>query len=304
VSVATLTGDIVVIPNSQIARDRLRVYGADQGWLRIACELKLAYEHPPELVQKVLLKAVAATKGALAEPQPNVRLVSFEDFAVLYRVSFCIKDFRATVPIRSDFFANFWYIAERQGIVFPARYNHRFDLPADITRPRIVAPDAIADRLRNLGTFQRPIDALADLAARARVELFRKGETVLAHNQRGDSAYVVAAGSAQALDVRDGREEMIDAFAAGDLILYKSFFRGGGAPYLVRATADLEVIAIPFQEVEAALSRDMLLAQEVERLLTLREEGNARARAKSNGSTNGAADDADRVQILRDLFRV
>ena len=52
------------------------------------------------------------------------------------------------------------------------------------------------------------------------------------------------------------------------------------------------------------LARDLSLAQELERLLTLREEGHARVLAKPHpGQLNGSAGDTDRMQILKDVFR-
>lgn len=305
VSVTTLTGDIVVIPNSMIARDRLRVYGADQGWMRILIDFKIAYEHPPERVQDMLLKAAAATKEVLADPKPTVRLISFEDFAILYRVSVCIRDYRLVVPIRSEYQANVWYLAERAGIAFPARYNHRYELPKQFVRSSSRSPEEIAGLLQRLGTLRPSPEALAMLSANARVELYRSGETLLTKGRRGTSAFVVVSGAAQAMDLVDGAEAVVDAYATGDLILFKAFLRGGGAPYGVRAQTDIETIAVPIEDLENALARDAELAHEMEQQFTMREEAHSRSLAKGrSGRPNGKAADGDRVQILKDMFRV
>ena len=304
VSVTTLTGDVVVIPNSMIARDRLRVYGADQGLLRILVDLKISYEHPPEQVEELLLKAAAATKGVLADPKPVVRLVSFEDFAVLYRVVLSIGEYRMTVPVRSDYQANVWYMAERAGIVLPARYNSSFELPKELLRQRSRSPEEIATELGRLGTLRPSPETLTMLAANARFELFRKGEALLTKGTRGKSAYVVVSGAAQAVDLVDGAPSVVDAFAQGDFILFKAFLRGGAAPYGVVAQSDIETIAIPLDDLENALARDARLAQELEQQFAMREEAHARSQAKGRTSrSNGRDADGDRMQILKDMFR-
>ncbi len=304
VEVATLTGDLVIIPNSQIARDRLRVFGADANLIRILVDVKVSYEHPPELVQDVLLKAARATKDCLLDPPPGVRITSYDDFAITYRAVLPVREFRHQIPVRGEFLANVWYAAERAGIAMPARYNHRFELPREIMRQRIWKPAEIVARIMQLGTFHATAEAVQPLAEKARIEIFRKGETLINAGQRGETVYIVLSGTAEMIESDAGRDTVVDAFEAGDLIVFKAFFRGGAAPATVRAAWDLEVVAVPIDGFETVLARDAHLAQDVEHLLTLRDAGANRVRAKGAMIGHAAKPDADRVQILKDLFRV
>jgi small-conductance mechanosensitive channel/CRP-like cAMP-binding protein len=301
VTVAT-AGDFVVIPNSQIARDRLRVFSADTGMTSVVVDLKLSYEHPPEQIHDLLAAAATMTKNTGAAP--IVRTLSYDDFAIQYRVTLAVKDFRDVGPVRNDFLANVWYVTERAGIVFPARYNQNFELPKEFVRQRHWSSDAIAARLKTLGALQSSNDVLSRLARHARVELYRKGESLIHVGSRSKAAYVVGSGTALAFDVHEGAETLIDEFSPGDLILFKAVLRGAAAPCAVRARSDVEVIVIPIKDLETALSDDMAFADEIERLLATRDE--ARSRTVSNGLAerlNGSGANKDRVEILRNMFQ-
>lgn len=79
-------------------------------------------------------------------------------------------------------------------------------------------------------------------------------------------------------------------------------FRSGESPLTIRATSDVEVIAIPLSEFERFLVRDAKFAASIERILDASELTLAKLSASATpGATNGHLD--DRAQILKDMFR-
>lgn len=302
VTVVTSNGDIVDIPNSQIYSQQLRIYGGDTGRLRISVEMRFKASDAPEVVKDILLEAAAATKGVLADPAPEVRIKSFDDAILTYEVLFWTDSYRARNVAKSEFLSNLWYVVGRKGLCLPG-----MEVPAGSSGLLDGAASieaTIAARLFTLGTFQRPMEALVPLAAGARIERYRRGEALMVAGTKGDAAFVVVSGSAQAICGSTDAASPSYVFAAGDLILFKSFLRGGLSPCMVRVHSDLDVIRIPIATLVTVLSRDVHLAQQVERLLSLREESGQNGISSLVASQVGnGSNDTDRVQILRNLFR-
>lgn len=305
VSVTTVIGDQVVIPNGLIAKERLRVVGGANGqFFRVVADVRVSYEHAPETVQGVVLRAIAATTGVLDTPKFSVRMSSLDEGAMVYTAVFAVRTYREMYGAKCEFLTNFWYAAEREGVVLPARYNTVNQVPAATRRSRDIAPEAIAARLSALDTFQRPLATLLEISGRARIDLFRKGEVLLAPGQLGKVAYVISSGSALVERNSDAGRTALDTLDAGELILFKAFFRGGGAPFTVRAESDLEVIAIPINDLEAALARDPELASSVERAMSLQEEIVKRVDGQLVEQSTKPIDGDGRIEILRQMFRV
>ena len=301
VSVATVTGDLIEIPNSQIAKDKLRVLGADRGWAKLSVDVKLGYDHPPEFARSVLLSAVKATANVLETPAPSVSIAAYDD-AVVYRIVAAVRDFSLTAPVRADVLANVWYAAGRNGIRLAPPPPPDAGAPADHAAASGKSEEHLASILARLGTFQRPREALQQLAEASTLQLWRKGEILIPAGQRGDAAYIVVSGEAEACRGAGAAGESVWSFAAGDLILFKSFFRSGEAPLSVVCTQDLSVVRIPIATLETALANDARLARQIEQLLTAREESGGISGRTPQALGGGASGAEGRVQILKDLF--
>ena len=309
IALATSSGDLIEIPNSQIAKDKLRVLGGDKGWLSVGVELKVDYAHPPEKVMGVLHEAALATEILLKAPPPVLLVKEYEEGGILYRVVLYVDDFTRCGRARSEFLANLWYIGARAGLDFDLSAQTSSPLtivmPADAETAAVPPTHQASSRdlvgeVMALGTFQRPKAALQPLLAGAVVERYRKGEVLMAPGHRGQAAFVVLSGSAQAFHRRAEAEALLWTYADGDLVLFKAFFRGGDAPFTVRCASDVEAIRIPIPALEAAISQDPHIAQQVEQLLTTRDEAHVFSQTKDGAS--GATEQEDRVQILKDLF--
>lgn len=307
VSVATPTGDLVIIPNGQIARERLRNFGADRGSNGVLVEFKIPNEQPPQPILDLILSTAATTAGVLEEPKPLARIVAFDDCDILYRAIFHVKDYASLNAVRTEFLANFWYAANRAQISLPPR-------PAILANPRHEAASAgphkdatsaarVAGKLASLAIFRRSSASLDTLATHCRTSLFRKGQRLLKTGERSQNLFVVSSGSAAAYFTNGKEAMLVEDFSEGELILFKAFFRNGPSPFDVTASTDLEVVTIPVSQLEVLLAADRALGLEIERLLTLREEAAERATASSIPDLHNGHSDTSRVDILRAMFR-
>lgn len=199
ISIETLTGDLVILPNSMIAKDRLRNLGIAQNRHLMLQDVKLSFEYPPEQMIAALLEVATGTAEALSDPKPVVRIFAYEDHAIVYRVSVWTADYKGIVRVRGEFLSNLWYVFERRGIQIPARFNTRFDIPPEHRRVLPKTPLELAERLAKTGIFQHAAKDLESLATNARVQVFRKGEPLTSAGKVQRDVFLVSAGSAEAI---------------------------------------------------------------------------------------------------------
>jgi small-conductance mechanosensitive channel len=304
VSVASSTGDLIIIPNGQIARERLRNYGADKGSNAVFIEFKIPNEQAPQVVLDLILKTAAKTAGVLEEPKPLARIVSYDDADILYRAIIYVRDYVSVNAVKTEYLANLWYNARREGIRLPPRLQIA---PAIQAAGRGAGEPVVADiaaKLQALGTFQRSGDSLEAIAQHCRLEVYRRGQTLMKFGEPSGRFFAVSSGRASAYLTSDGQKELIEEFGPGELILYKAFFRNGPSPFDVDASTDLEVISIPVHRLETLLVADHELGGEIERLLSLREEAANRITAKIGADHLNGSAETSRVDLLREMFRV
>jgi small-conductance mechanosensitive channel/CRP-like cAMP-binding protein len=305
-TVALPNGDLVDIPNNVIAKDKMRVLGAAQGWTNIVVDVKVDHEFAPERVRAAMLQAADSVGNVLKTPAPVVILKGFDGQDIIYGAVLYVATFPHRTGAASEFLAYLWYIAGRENIrlrpLDPAT-EFRLVTPEGALDEMDRAPPGaqtpgIVDELEAIGAFELPRHALEQLASHARRERYRKGEYLLRPEHRPQAAYVICQGEAQPLAERDG-EPAPWSFSTGDLVLFKSFFRGGASRLYVRCTSDLDVVRIPMDALNRCLAQEAGLAQTLEHMLSAREAASGVSRAELPDP-----DAADRVNILKALFKV
>ena len=303
VSVATSTGDLIIIPNGQIARERLRNFGADKGSNAILIDFKLPNDQAPQPILDLILKTAATTANVMEDPKPVARIVSYDDADVTYRAIVYIKDYKSVGAVKTEFLANFWYGASRQGIRLPPR-PVVIQTSVAALKDGVAAAISIADRLTSLGIFHNSRRAIEAISAHCRFEMYRKGQSLIKSGEPSSRFFVIAKGNAAAYLTTGSDKSLVEEFAAGELVLYKQFFRHHGCPFDVEALSDVETVSIPVQSLAELLATDADLSSDVERLLSLREEAAGRKTLSIEPNLINGKTDTSHVDILREMFRV
>ena len=128
--IQTRSGDDAVLPNLMLGRQEVTRFLAGDKWHIVTLEFELSFDHPPEMVKKLLEQAGAATPRVLKNPAPEGRLVKYDDHAVIYAIRLWVADYAPVPVIKSDYHCVFWYLAKRNKLIFPGRY-HRFYRPPE-----------------------------------------------------------------------------------------------------------------------------------------------------------------------------
>lgn len=92
----------VILPNSAIARQKLTNYSAPRRKYRGHVHVKLGYDIPVAETKQILAKAAAEPATIVASPAPDVRVSSYDEGGVQYRVRFWVPSFVDDIDCRDD----------------------------------------------------------------------------------------------------------------------------------------------------------------------------------------------------------
>ena len=315
VQIQTREGDSLVFPNVVLQREKVRNFTDATGFHVESINMHLSFEHPPEKVKDLMVEAAISTPNVLLTPRPDPRLVEFGEYAVEYQVRVSVRDYAHIPVVRSDFQSIFWYMAEREGLDFPARF-HKFYLKPDILpNASERTPLALAGLIRELRTFPLSERKLLRLTKNATIERYRKGEFLIEQGHVANAFYLIFSGETVAqLDVslfmdQDTEEEIhtpddhdieVHTYGRGQYILFKSLIRDDVSPLNVMATSNVDVISIPPEDFKTFLVDNPDMAREIEEILSKREDVEERIR---NTTLAGFKDDsADHAKLLNKMF--
>ncbi|HSY52699.1 MAG TPA: mechanosensitive ion channel family protein [Thermoanaerobaculia bacterium] len=186
---------MIVLPNSVIARERLEVFPRAQLNARVL-QLGIDYNVPPATVIGIVSQAAAHVEGVARELPCFARVASFADSSVIYEIKYHTRDYAHRDRMDADIRKAVWYALQRNKIAFatPVRAFHTYTPP--VVGQGVSAEEVLA-RLREVDILS-PLseEARQTIAAAARVHFYSRGETILRHGTAGDSMFVVHAGTA------------------------------------------------------------------------------------------------------------
>jgi small-conductance mechanosensitive channel len=271
----TFNNNLIVVPNSVLARDRLEVYPRSNFNARVL-QLNIDYHAAPATVIEVLTQAASHVDGVVQEMPCFARLSAFGDSSITYEIKYFTSDYSMRDRIDADIRKAVWYALRRNGIPLgvPIRAMHQYEQPSQRLHPE---PEAIRRRLAGVDILS-PIGAEVQqkIADAARVHLYSKGETIIRRHAQGDSMFIVHHGSVSVRvdDAEVARLEPGDFF--GEMALLTGEQRTADVIALTDVVAveiakdALQPVLLDFPELAAAVSakimerRDHLDARQAE----------------------------------------
>lgn len=115
----TANGDMVVVPNSNIAKAVVINRSRPNHHHVVALTLTFPQTVLPEKISEILLGSAARIPAVLKTPAPAVTLQSVNDLGVLYELDFYVADYSIGLAAKSDVLWQIWYSAKKLGIEFP-----------------------------------------------------------------------------------------------------------------------------------------------------------------------------------------
>jgi small-conductance mechanosensitive channel/CRP-like cAMP-binding protein len=266
-------GDLVVIPNAQLAGATLVNYDEPARLHRVVVPVQVAFANPPTLAKEMLLDAARGTPGVLDDPPPRARVVQIDDPLMGYEVDLWIDDFSIAPRVRSDFGSLVWYQSERHGVPLP---SPAYDLYVyDGPQAQAAGKPDLAELRRRLRTSallaQLDSDDLGRLAAAARAARYAAGEVIVESEATRRDFYLVWSGRARLVfGLPDGEIAVAGEFGPGDVFGQLSRVERVSVAPRVVAVTDCEVVAVDEAVAGLVASRNPALSEVLNQLAATR----------------------------------
>lgn len=276
---AILTRDnhIVYLTNGSVAKmDVVNLYRPERAE---ACDLFIgvAYDHAPGEVREVLLAAIRATPGVLAEPSPYVFVHEFGDFAIVYRLRLWFDDHWALPRTRDGVMTRAWYHLQRNGmgIPFPIRDVRLTAVPADAADLRAAkAGQAVIAALTPIDLFaELDAEQVARLAAASRRVTFARGERLFRQGDVGGPLFVIERGRVR-VDVagEDGDVVTVAQRSAGEHFGELGVLTGAPRTATIVAEEETVLVEVDHAAFAGLLRTDPVVAERLARVVAQRAE--------------------------------
>ena len=271
--IRTRNGDMVIVPNSQLAKANIVNYSAPEPVHRIVVPLQVAFSNPPTLAKEMLLSAARETAGVLSDPAPNVRVVTIDDPLMGYEVDLWVDDFAIVPRVRSDFGSLVWYQSHRLGVPLPSPaqdlYLHDAAAMAEAAKPTSASIRSGLQRSQLLTLLGD--DDIDRLVPASRFARYAAGELMVESGTSARDLMVLLDGRAALVLLEDGTtESTVGDVAEGETIGILESPRGEGRTIAVRAVTDCEVLNIGAEAASEITSRNAGLAAALNRLREIR----------------------------------
>lgn len=247
----TRDGNVVVVPNSVMAKDTITNYSVPTRRMRMSVDVGASYDVPPNVVKRVIGEALKSATELSASRQPEIRIADFGASAVIYRVWFWIDDFDPDDSAEDQVRSYIYYALKRNGITIP--YPIQVEMSAEegglAARQPVVDPGLLASvpMFAALSESER-----AQLLSVARPVTFAEGEAIVRQGATGQSLFVIRRGEARV--TLSGTDGEVARLRAGDVLGEMSLLTGEARTATVTAVTDCDVL-----EIDAAGFRRVVL---------------------------------------------
>lgn len=282
VHLRTRDGDLVVIPNSILAKGSFVNYSRPTPSHSESVTMHFSCENAPNKVKLMLLESALCTQGVLADPGPKVRLDDFEDSCIAYEVKLPIVDFARLKDIADEFRTLVWYASQREGLTMPYP-----------TERRIVVSESSPESSQHAG-WREPLYAEAlnafphlglsgadgpNAISGSAVKHYARGEHVVREGQRLSGLHLVVRGRVK-LTARhpDGYEVEIARIERGEFFGERSLLSSAPSEATVTALEDLELLVLDSDAVHALIEKTPQLWQRIGDVMEARRRALGTAR--------------------------
>lgn len=120
----TLDGTYVILPNSQISRQRITNYSAPKREFRAQINITLDHVLSIGKARKIMLEALSKAQLIQQEPTPDIRVRSYEEGGISYTIRYWVPRFERAVDCRDEVYSLIDDALRHAGSIAPYRRIH------------------------------------------------------------------------------------------------------------------------------------------------------------------------------------
>jgi small-conductance mechanosensitive channel/CRP-like cAMP-binding protein len=271
--IRTFTNHVVLLSNSQIAKEAIEVCPRDNPNARLVF-FNALYSHSPAHVIRVVRDAIRETENVRRQPAPLVRVRNLGDFAVDYEIKYWLEDYVLHNDTDALLRQRIWYAFKRAGLSFAYPTQTLYiERPKSVSGPAADA-ETLTGRLSATDIFA-PLNAdeLSQLVCASRSHTYAPGETIIRAGEEGDSMFVVHHGNV-AVQVNDnGQPRTVATLGEGDFFGEMALFTGEPRSAHVVAAEETEVLEIGHEAMKSVFDSNPHLAETLGQTIAHRRAG-------------------------------
>ena len=282
----TKNGQFLIVPNSTMSKDSILNYSEPTIPTRLEVEVGASYLTPPNEVKAAIHRAMANAPLVMPEPEPVVVIKAFGASSVDYAARFWIEDYGLDSLAKDQVRSNLWYEFRRSNIEIPWPIQVEYSREEQPTRaPAHV--DAAAAQLAGIDLFATlSAEARRTLAHDAADHLFAAGEAIVRQGDRGDSMFVVLAGTVDV--VLEPSRQRVATITAGGFFGEMSMLTGDPRTATVRAVTDVQALEIAASAMRRLAHVTPGLLEHISAVVEARRVGLAKAEATAAAAAGRA----------------
>jgi small-conductance mechanosensitive channel/CRP-like cAMP-binding protein len=210
------TNDLVIIPNSTLAKARLTNLSSPDETHGISLTIRVVPVRSPAAIESVMQTVLLSSNSILKSPAPSVTIKALENHAVEVELSCRVKDTSATARATNEIYDLLFRHCKAAGLPLAA--------PAGIVAPEIISDTAkeghpgTAWRLLNAISLFAPLteDEKEALSADMTRLTFRKDSIIVEQGTKLSSLMIVRSGVAVVSRRENGRDIELARLSPGD----------------------------------------------------------------------------------------
>ncbi|HZH31359.1 MAG TPA: mechanosensitive ion channel family protein [Pyrinomonadaceae bacterium] len=271
--IRTFTNHVVLLSNSQIAKEAIEVCPSDNPNARLVF-FNALYSHSPEHVMRVVREAIRETPNVRRQPTPIVRMRNLGDFAVDYEIKYWLEDYTRFNDTDALLRQRVWYAFRRAGLsfAFPTQTLY-IERPKSLASPAEQA-ETLTGRLAATDIFA-PLNAdeLSQLVCASRSHTYAPGETIIRAGEEGDSMFVVHHGNVAVQVDDNGQARTVATLGEGDFFGEMALLTGEPRSAHVVAAEETEVLEIGHAAMKSVFDSNPHLAETLGQTIAHRRAG-------------------------------
>jgi small-conductance mechanosensitive channel/CRP-like cAMP-binding protein len=299
--IRTFTNHVVLLSNSQIAKEAIEVCPSDNANARLVF-FNALYSHSPEHVMRVVREAIRETPNVRRQPTPIVRMRNLSDFAVDYEIKYWLEDYTRFNDTDALLRQRVWYAFRRAGLSFAYPTQTLYiERPKSLAGLATEAEETLTGRLAATDIFA-PLNAdeLSQLVCGSRSHTYAPGETIIRAGDTGDSMFVVHHGNVAVQVDDNGEPRTVATLGEGDFFGEMALFTGEPRSAHVVAAEETEVLEIGHEAMKSVFDSNPHLAETLGQTIANRRAGLA-ASAETEDEEEVSA---GLVSIIKRFFRI
>ena len=199
----TKADEIVVIPNSDLARTKFINFSAPERHYRAEVYVPLSHTVSVDRAKRILMAAILNTRDVMREPKPEINLRKFEQRGVIYGLRFWVRDYDLDAQVTKEVQENVLRHLQVAGIDLSYhRVDQRLVRPQEREQNQELPKTELLKRVEIFAVMGE--QALARIAQAMEKREFSPKDFIVTQGEEGSSLFVVEEGLVNVL-VKDAK---------------------------------------------------------------------------------------------------